>query len=1054
MTHLSRSGFLLVISVLTIQAFTQDYNFRNFSTENGLTQSYVYSIMQDVHGYLWVGTEDGLSRYNGFVFENYKTDDSLADNFTTCSILDGKNIWFGHMNGSFSYYNGKIFKAIRVPQQDAGSITHFSMDPDGQIWASSSGGRLIKLDKAEGVVKQFLFRDQVCITSFEFISHNELLVGANSGLLFCRLKETGEIEIIRPVEGIPESKITCIQKMKNNSGFYLATENDGVYQLIHENNQFKVIKIVGDQDLEFTGIQDILEDSNSDLWLCTFGSGLIKMSFSTPGRITGIEYYNKTNGFTADNVKTIYEDPEGNIWSGNYGMGLTLIIPRAFSLYKFDNPLVGNNVFSICFNQQYRWIGMANGLAKLDQITGQIVKFYGKENGLPNDTVTSIYSRDGKELWIGTGRNGVFRMEAGNGKIIKHSFKNGSLENSITSITGKDKQIWIGTKKGLFNFNSSTGKIAEYSIHKGGLPHNYINYLYIDRTGRLWVCTASNSLVYIQGEKVFKVPFNSGSEILTITEDNDSRIWVGSNGNGVFMIDSDSVANLTVNERLLTNYCYSLICDANNNIWVGHKGGLSRIRKVDFAVKPIQNMEGITDNYQFYSNAIIKDQEGIIWFGSNIGLVSYDPLMDFARFLPPVLGITSIKINDQERDYSDRIILSPGTYKIQIDFLGISLKEPALVTYQHKLEGYEEVTETSKSTSITYNRLTEGEYTFILYASSGEGAVSENPLTISIIIKKPVWKKWWFYVVIVLLMIMMTFFYIKRREYSLLAKNQLLEEKVLERTYEIQCQKNEIELQRDIIDKKNANIISSITYASHIQNAVLPPIELMDNLLPDSFILSKPKDIVSGDFYWLTEKNNKIVFAVADCTGHGVPGAFMSFMGITLLNEIVIIEGNTSSDVIVTNLRERMTHILQQNRKDNIITDGLDLTLCILDRHQKKIEYTGAMNDLVYIHNGKLEVLMADHLSVNALYGASGNFTRKEMEYKKGDMIYLFSDGYQDQFGGDHDKKYLRRRFFATLLEIYTLPMMTQKEILEKNHREWRKDTNQTDDITVMGIRL
>jgi serine phosphatase RsbU (regulator of sigma subunit) len=460
------------------------------------------------------------------------------------------------------------------------------------------------------------------------------------------------------------------------------------------------------------------------------------------------------------------------------------------------------------------------------------------------------------------------------------------------------------------------------------------------------------------------------------------------------------------------------------------------------------------DSYKFNPNAIIKDQQGKIWFGSDKGMVSYDPSMENPQLQPPVLGITLIKIDDDEKDITDKIILSPGNYKIRIDFLGISLKEPTLVTYQYKLEGYDQWSEITKNTTITYNHLTEGDYTFILKARSGDGAVSENPLTINIIIKKPIWEKFWFYPLSVLLLIILTFIYIKRHEYRFLAEKRILEEKVRERTYEIQCQKNEIELQRDIIDEKNANITASIKYASHIQNAVLPPMELIDKLLPDNFILSKPKDIVNGDFYWLTEKDNKIVFTVADSTGHGVRGAFLSILGITLLNEIVNIQGITRSDTIVTELRESLIHSLQQGRKDIPTSDGFDIALCVLDQQQKKIQFTGGMNNLIYIHDGKLEVVRADRNSVCVVYDNSGPFTMKEINYKKGDIFYLFSDGYQDQFGGDHDRKYFVHRFYCELLDIHILPMLKQKEILEKNLKEWMKDNVQTDDITVMGIRL
>jgi serine phosphatase RsbU (regulator of sigma subunit) len=300
----------------------------------------------------------------------------------------------------------------------------------------------------------------------------------------------------------------------------------------------------------------------------------------------------------------------------------------------------------------------------------------------------------------------------------------------------------------------------------------------------------------------------------------------------------------------------------------------------------------------------------------------------------------------------------------------------------------------------------------------------------------------------------MIYIYLKRREYKYLAEKRILEEKVRERTIEIQNQKNEIESQRDVINVKNANITSSIQYASQIQNAVLPPIELIDKLLPDNFVYNKPKDIVSGDFYWITEKDNKIVFAVADCTGHGVPGAFMSLLGITFLNEIVNVEGITRSVDIVTKLREKVIHAFQQGRKDIPTSDGMDIVLCVLDPHRKKIQYTGGINNLIYIRDGKLEVVRADRISVCVLYKDSDPFTMKEFDYKTGDVFYLFSDGYPDQFGGEHDRKYFIHRFLVTLLDIHRLPMARQKEILDKNLKAWMGANVQTDDITVIGIRL
>jgi ligand-binding sensor domain-containing protein/serine phosphatase RsbU (regulator of sigma subunit) len=1045
-----------VFLLIGLNTFSQDYNFHNFTPEDGLSQSYVYSIIQDVHGYLWVGTGNGLSRYNGFIFETFSSSDSLANSFITCSISDGESLWFGHSNGGLSYYNGKKYQAVSIHPQNKSPITHFAKSQDGAIWGSTYSDGLLKLSRDTGAIKHYLFKDQTIIISFDFFSDSGLLVGTNTGLLLCRLGESGEIEIIRRISEIPESKITCIQKMKNGSLFYIATENDGIFEISNENNLFKVLKIKADRDSDFTGIQYLYKDTESNLWLGSFGKGLIKMTYSGSGELKKIYFFSKANGFPTDNVKTIYEDQEGNIWSGNFGQGLTLITPKTFSVRTFDNPLYGNNILSFCFDQRFKWIGTENGLVKMDFKTNKVVRFYSRGSGLPKDKVTAIYSSDGRVLWIGTGENGVFKMETSNDKIIKYPIENGALENSVTAITGIGEEVWIGTRKGLWNINPGIKRKKLYSISQGGLPHNYINCLYIDRNGRLWVSTPGSTLAYIQDEKVFKLPINSRSGNLTlgpVTEDLNSRIWVGSNGNGIFMIQSDSIANLTVKEGLLSDFCYSVICDDNKNLWVGHRG-LSKIRTTDFSIKPIQRIEGINESILFNPNAIIKDQTGKIWFGSDKGMVSYDPSMEYSRVQPPVLGITSIKINNDEKDISDKLTLSPGSYKIRIDFLGISLKEPQLVNYQYKLEGFDQWSEITKNTSATYNHLTAGNYTFILKASGGDGAVSLNPLTISIIIKKPVWKKWWFYPLNVILLITLIFIYIKRREYRYLSEKRILEEKVRERTIEIQNQKNEIESQRDIINEKNDNITSSIKYARHIQNSVLPPLELIDKLLPDNFILSKPKDIVSGDFYWISEKDNKIVFTVADCTGHGVPGAFMSLLGITFLNEIVNVEGITKSVDIVTKLRERVIRSLQQGRKDIPTSDGMDIVLCVLDHQRKRIQYTGGMNNLIYIRNGKLEVVRSDRTSVCVLYNNSEPFTMKEFEYETGDVFYLFSDGYPDQFGGEHDRKYFVHRFYVALLDIHKLPMLKQKEILEKNLKDWMGDNVQTDDITVMGIRL
>ena len=180
----------------------------------------------------------------------------------------------------------------------------------------------------------------------------------------------------------------------------------------------------------------------------------------------------------------------------------------------------------------------------------------------------------------------------------------------------------------------------------------------------------------------------------------------------------------------------------------------------------------------------------------------------------------------------------------------------------------------------------------------------------------------------------------------------------------------------------------------------------------------------------------------------------MSLLGITLLNEIVNAEGNTDSDAIVSLLGARVASSLQQGRQQVVAGDGIDIALCVLHPEQNVIHYSGEMNDLVFIRDKKLNVIQADRLSVKSLKKSNAHYKMNAIDVKNGDVFYLFSDGYQDQFGGDRDKKFSRCRLYDTLLEIHELPMAQQKEILEKRIRDWMKNTIQTDDITVMGIHL
>lgn len=296
------------------------------------------------------------------------------------------------------------------------------------------------------------------------------------------------------------------------------------------------------------------------------------------------------------------------------------------------------------------------------------------------------------------------------------------------------------------------------------------------------------------------------------------------------------------------------------------------------------------------------------------------------------------------------------------------------------------------------------------------------------------------------------------RQYKAKQKaNKLLEEQ----NEKIKLQKTEIETQRDLANQQKKDITDSIEYAKRIQNAILPPLSFIQRNLPEHFILFKPRDIVSGDFYWMMNKDGKIIIAAADCTGHGVPGAFMSMLGTAFLNEIVtkIVENkhvySLQANEILNQLRNYIIDSLHQTGEDNDeAKDGIDIALCIIDSEKRKIQFAGAHNPLYIIRNNNLEVIKGDRMPVSIHKNSHKSFENHELDFSENDTIYIFSDGYNDQIGGPKNRKFMSRNFQNLLLDIHEKPMETQKEILDKTFEDWKGNNMQLDDILVIGIRL
>ena len=268
-----------------------------------------------------------------------------------------------------------------------------------------------------------------------------------------------------------------------------------------------------------------------------------------------------------------------------------------------------------------------------------------------------------------------------------------------------------------------------------------------------------------------------------------------------------------------------------------------------------------------------------------------------------------------------------------------------------------------------------------------------------------------------------------------------------------------IKLAEEEIARQKEKITDSIHYAKKIQTAVLPPNEFLKKLLPEHFIMFRPKDIVSGDFYWALKKGDKILIAAADCTGHGVPGGFMSMLGMTFLNEITgkLSPEELNAGHILTELRDSVKSSLRQTGKEGEAKDGMDIALCIIDQKTNFMQFAGANNPLFVVRNGLEQEIIdikADDMPIGIFYHEKESFTNHTLQLQKDDTCYIFSDGYADQFGGKKGRKLMLSRFKKMLAVTSDRPLLVQKEYIEKKFDIWKGKNRQIDDILVIGIRI
>ncbi len=1064
---------LVLLWVSTCFAFSQTHSVLTIGVEDGLQQSQTHDIVQDDNGYLWFVFASGVTRFDGKEFTDFTKEDGLGSDRCYRIVKDGDgNLWIGTSDNGVTKYDGTNFTIYNA---DNGFTNEqvFSeyIDNKGMLWLGTrtkiyyyNGDEFVDFSTPNKIKEnpiRSIFQDR----------DGNMLFGSNEqGLL---IYDGKTVEQVGEENGLNQRSVFAINQDKK--GWIWLGTRKGVN--LYNPYDGKIIDLTANTPLSNRIIYDFYVDRKGVVWVGSKNGGIYRYQ---KGKLEKFDIGDLDHNYSGYGF---HQDREGNMWVGTSGIGVVKFSNEKFLSYTTRDGLADNMVFSLVQDQSQRmWVASyGGGVSVIENDTSYT---YSREDGLPTNVAIVLMEDHQGRIWAGTSRGVVYFN--GN-RFVPHPMLS-SLKGYKTYdlLQTSDNNIWIAmADMGVARFNEVTGEVTRFTI-KDGLLNDRVWALSEDEEGRIWMAT--NGGVSRFDEDTFvnytKDDGILSNRVLATLVDKKGNVWFGQNG-GVSIFTNDGIKNISTKNGLSSNSTFLLEEDRDGNIWVGTNRGVDKINldllyeQDSVHVKSYGKAEGFL-GVECNQQASFLDHEGNLWFGTVKGAVKYNPNEDRPNDMEPLTHISGInlffeplhKIDSTQRpvETAQQIVFKYNQKHITFNYTAISLTTPEKVLYSYKLENSDDDwSPPTKARSATYSNLDPGSYTFMVKACNSDGIWNETPVVYkTIVITPPFWSTWWFYTMVVVLGVVVVYLFITARTRKLHRTKRALEEQVLERTAELREEKKKLEernkeiatINEDLndanatIESRNKDVTDSINYAKRIQRAILPQKEVLQEMVPESFVLFQPKDIVSGDFYWFYNFEDVVVFAAADCTGHGVPGAFMSLICVSAINQFVRDPEIKTPGQALTFVDREVNMALHQQQEQPNTSDGMDIALCAFHPDTLTLEFAGAYRPLYIVRDGELQVIKGDKYAIGGDRKIDKTFTSHEFNLKKGDCVYVFSDGYADQFGGPKGKKLMVKRFKDLLLSISNEPMRKQETLLRNHLTKWMGGLEQVDDICVIGMRV
>jgi serine phosphatase RsbU (regulator of sigma subunit)/ligand-binding sensor domain-containing protein len=1074
---LSLLGFILIYygKLFSQNNFPEGHlSISKYSAEEYNMQNQNFDVVQDERGIMYFANNGGLLEYDGRYWQNINVLEKQV--FSLAKSKNGK-IWIGSNGvfGSLSFdAKGKavFLKCPGInafPESEIGEIRNL-LCTDERIYFFSKNSsififekdKLSRLKTEKPVQSAFVIDRQIVLQIEE-----QGVYGIEDKKIFTINNGTacGNYTIIAAIQKsdsvlLYNSEGECFVLKKTDRGVSLGTNSKNL-------------------NLQCRNIRDILM-WHGKMIVATADNGVY--TFNKSGKT--IHHINKKIGLSNDKIEKLYLDKQQNLWLATADGVSKIDINSAVTYFDYLDGINGT-IESICTLGKRLYIGTGAGLFYIENNSNEEHPKFKKVPELESE-IWALYKikTQRKEVLLVAENNAVYEV-SDEGIISKitdcypwsfHQLKN-RPELILTAIE----------PTGFFSLTNASNKLIRNEIlNPVDIP---VKKIAEDIHGQLWMSGTQQDLYYValntnnntcSVKKSRKFTFGDGSNLPRSTiypEYVNNKVYFGTQ-RGFYFFDSTQNKFLPDNEfnNVFRGEGYSVHRfnqDKSGRIWlvaydtvtqkkyfIGY--GEKKKNKYNWANQPFLK---ISKNI---IHAIYHDEEGLTWMGGPKGLYRFDPSNEFNSVYNYALHVRKILVGDEiyahyynPSDSSDIPTFAFSSTQFSFEFSAPNFFDEKNNQFSFYLEGLNEHwSEWQSQPIISYTNLLEGKYTLKVKARDIYGNESQI-YSLFFKISPPWYRSWVAYLCYLFTLGVLIYGSIKLSIRRLRNANIKLEQIVQDRTKEIKDknktleeQKNLVETQKNDIENKRKEIVDSINYASRLQQAIIPTPLNFRKILPESFILFKPKDIVSGDFYWISQQSDYILYVTADCTGHGVPGAFMSMLGTSLLNEIVNEKKIIEPADIINQLRERI--IIALNQSGNVVEnkDGMDMVIIRLNNDLSKMVYAAANNSFYIIRNQVILEQKADKMPVGYYGDSMYPFNQYVVDLMPGDFIYTFTDGYADQFGGPKGKKFKYKQMEEKMLHIVEEDVENQKLFLNEIFEKWKEGQEQIDDICIIGVRI